>query len=368
MSTTASDGIHDGMVRAEPARQIRSDDPRDRALPDELARRYARQGDRLLFPDGAIAMEDRGTRLVALTENPQVARDMVEIAQARGWTRLSSYGSDVFRGEIARASARWGLDVTNDERAARLPSRRADEGTARVAQSGTQAAPPLPEEQPQGEVPASSSSRTRGRTGPSSRRVGDVIHGRLVEAGTAPYRFDPANARSYYVRIETATGTRDLWGAHLKEALADSWTWPQPGDRVGVQYLGTMKVPAARDAQTDSPARRRNLWRIEKASFYEARERDAQAIRKGELDLSRPESMSPDARSAAAILRAAAVFAADRINATSDRERFVNAVRSTLAVTTERGDWLPALRLRDPTRRTEPRVPTTTPDRSSPTR
>jgi hypothetical protein len=332
------------MVSAAPTRQSVRDGADQRALPAQIEKRYQRDGDRLLFPDGVIAIEDRGLRLVARTENVQVARDLVEIARARGWDRISSRGTDAFRAEVARAAARLRIEVTND-------SRRTSDRSA-VSQELVQ--PPM----------GSTERPSRGKR--NARRVGDMLIGEFVEAGKAPYRFVEGNAASFYVRIATAQGQRDLWGTQLREALSDSWTFPQPGDRIGVQYLGAQML--ATGGRPDDPEpRRRNLWRIEKASFFEERKRDAASIRSGGPDVSAPESLSPNAREVAAILRAANLFAASRIASGPDQARFVDAVRGTLASTVQTGGRLPEIKLRDRQRATDS---TRTPDasRSVPTR
>lgn len=327
MSTTDSGSNQEGMVIAQPSRTAAADDARARLVPADVERRYSRDGDRLLFPDGATAIEDRGTRLIARTGNAQVARDMVEIATARGWTRIETRGAQAFRAEIGRAAERRGIDVANDAR----------------PRSPTAAEPPEP-----GSAPHTEQAPGARRPG---RHVGDLLTGEFLEAGKAPYRFTPGNAMSFYVRIGTASGQRDLWGTQLREALTDSWTFPQPGDRIGVQYLGTQTLRGGAAAPGEA-TRRRNLWRIEKLSFFEERKRDAATIRAGGPDLSRPEALSPSVREVAAILRAANVFAASRIPQGADRGRFVEAVRGTLASTLEQGRRLPEVRLRDRTRDT----------------
>ena len=177
--------------------------------------------------------------------------------------------------------------------------------------------------------------------------------GEFLEAGKAPYRFKPENPSSFYVRIATERGPREVWGAQLREALSDSWTFPQPGDRIGVQFLGTQKLERGDDRSAADP-RTRNLWRIEKASFFEERKRDAASIRRGGPDLSAPEAMTPNAREVAAILRAANLFAAQRLARSDDRERFIESVRGTLATTLEAGGRLPSIRLRDRQQQAEP--------------
>jgi len=40
-----------------------------------------------------------------------------------------------------------------------------------------------------------------------------------VNHGAAPYQHNPHNAMSYFVRIETPSGEREIWGVDLQRAL-----------------------------------------------------------------------------------------------------------------------------------------------------
>ena len=177
---------------------------------------------------------------------------------------------------------------------------------------------------------------------------GDVLTGRLVAAGSAPYRFEPGARRSFYVRIETTAGTRDLWGADLERALAQSSTRPGPGDEVGIQFRGSKVVNVPVQARTDptDPPRTKNLWRIESRAFFEERRAAAQALRERTPEYQREPARPGPMLDALVILRAAELFAQSRIEHPADRIRFESAIRQTLATTIELGDRIPAIRIR----------------------
>ncbi len=341
-----SDGntVHDG-IQAQ-ARKTDSATPGlERAIPAALETRYLRDANRLLFPDRAPAIEDRGERLIALTGNSQVAADLAEIAQSRGWSRISSHGSEPFRQEIRRAAGRLGIEVVNDPQARAVASRRPEAQETPTVEIPHGA--PAGSASPNRADPLRQARTSQLRTA-STRRSGDTITGRLVESGEAPYRFDPSNTRSFYVRVQTASGVRDIWGAELRRALSESPDVPKPGDSIAVRFLGT--APSSRGgAVTDgrsTPARARNLWQIERTEVLERRWAEAASIRSTRGSTIPGSDRAAVLRDASAILQAAELFASSRITAASDRGRFVEAVRQTLAATVERGDRIPAVRLR----------------------
>ena len=55
-----------------------------RAIPEAIINRFLRVDDKFYFPDRSLAFVDRGTSLKAASENHEVVRSLVAIAQARG--------------------------------------------------------------------------------------------------------------------------------------------------------------------------------------------------------------------------------------------------------------------------------------------
>src|SRR5579864_6811277 len=71
----------------------------ERAVPEEVRRRFVQVKNRYYFPDGARAFTDRGTRLTTLSENTEVVRSLIQIAEARGWGEVTVRGTERFRKE-----------------------------------------------------------------------------------------------------------------------------------------------------------------------------------------------------------------------------------------------------------------------------
>lgn len=87
-------------------------------IPERLRRRYyldERGGAGLgFYVDAKIeapSFRDRGRQLVSARTDPNAIRDMVSIAQHRGWTVITARGSADFRREAWLAGRRLGLEV-----------------------------------------------------------------------------------------------------------------------------------------------------------------------------------------------------------------------------------------------------------------
>jgi hypothetical protein len=82
-----------------------------RAIPEAIIHRFLRVDDEFYFPDRSLAFVDRGTSLKAASENQEVVRSLVAIAQARGWEAIRVNGTESFRRLVWREATRQGLPV-----------------------------------------------------------------------------------------------------------------------------------------------------------------------------------------------------------------------------------------------------------------
>src|ERR1700728_3726504 len=198
---------------------------RDRAVPEEVRRRFVQVKNRYYFPDGARAFTDRGTRLTTSSENTEVVRSLIQIAEARGWTEVTVRGTERFRKEAWLAARLAGLDVRGYR-----PSEFEQGHLVRTL--GRQGVAPAIDSVAAGDrpTPAEPDART-----PEKR--GGLLTGRLVDHGPAPYRHDPHEPMSYFVKLETGRGDRTLWGVDLERAFRQSLTQPQVGDEVGLRSV-----------------------------------------------------------------------------------------------------------------------------------
>jgi hypothetical protein len=325
-----------------------------RAMPDEIRERFIGIGVKYYFPDGAPAFTDHGAKLTTRSENTEVIRSLVAIAQAREWGEIKVTGTERFRKEAWFAARIVGLEVQGyepsefeQERVVRAIARRAAAGAARQP-PGSIAERPVPRDS---EVLRSEES------GP--------IVGRLVDHGRAPYRHDPKASSSYYVRIETERGDREVWGVDLERAFRESLSRPTLGDEVTVRAYGrdavTVKTP-----EGEVPAHR-NRWIVERGDFLAERAAAAQVFRDPDVNPAQAVEEHPELQGSYLQLQAAKLGAERDIRDPQDRERFVARARAAIAEAIERGEPLEPVRIRErrvkASKAEKARVPEETPTR-----
>ena len=174
-----------------------------------------------------------------------------------------------------------------------------------------------------------------------------------MDHGPAPYRHDPHEPMSYFVKLETARGDRTIWGIDLERAFKESLTNPEAGDEVGLRAARqeAVKVRSQKRGEAGELIERdlethRNRWIIEKQAFFEARADAARTVRDVSIDPKQAVKNHPELVGTYLQVRAAEL-AAKQFRDPQDRERFVQQVRSALADTVARGEPLPPVRLRE---------------------
>ncbi len=326
-------------------------------VPDDVRRRFVQVGRTYYFPDGARAFTDRGKRLTTPSENTEVIRSLVTIAQARGWHDITVSGTERFRKEAWFAAKLADLTVRGykasefeNEHLARLMARKgsaqndATEG-ARSSSAGDPAATRAKERPPA----ASGNVRDAARD-----HRGSLIVGRLADHGRATYLHNPREPMSYFVKLETARGERTIWGVDLGRAFRESLTKPQPGDDIGLRAVRQDPV-TVKTQQRDADGRvlgqkdlttHRNRWIVEKRVFFEERKAAALALRDPNVEPKRAVLDHPALVGTYLSLRAAEL-AAKQFRDPQDQQRFVVLVRNALADSVARGEPLPPVRLRE---------------------
>ncbi len=337
------------------------------ALPQSVRERFVQDRRRFYFPDGTEAFRDRGRRLTTGSENTEVVRSLIEIAQVRGWGEIVVEGTERFRREAWRQARLADLEVrgyrpTDAERAmlVRALGRKSDgrqleldvtdHGGGRPQGAGEARTAPAQVEE--ASRPGSSGARSA------------LLVGTLLDHGRESYRFDPKEDPSYFVRIKTAEGPRTIWGKDLERAMTHSLTQPQIGEEVGLRRVGAEKVTIRRrerDADGQVIAERalgaeRHRWAVEKREFFEERAAAAAIVRDPTVNRRAAAGAHPELVGTFLQLRAAEL-AARRLRDPQDQERFVTLVRGALADAVERGEPLQPVRLRTRPARTVGRAP-----------
>jgi hypothetical protein len=202
--------------------------------------------------------------------------------------------------------------------------------------------------------PSGSSSR---RPDLSRRRGEELIVGRLVAHGAAPYQYRNEEGPSYFVKLLTSQGPRTLWGKDLERALREAKTQPQAGDLIGTRRQAREAVTLTqqtRDEQgnviaSSQRVAHRSLWVIEKVTYFAERSRLARRVREDQTYDKTTIKQHPELRSSFLSVRAAEEFAKAKIVSPEDRQRFLELIRGALSTSIHEGAPLPNVRLRDRT-------------------
>ncbi|MFT3906785.1 MAG: hypothetical protein QM718_10815 [Steroidobacteraceae bacterium] len=316
------------------------------SVPEHIQRRFVQVGKKYYFPDGARAFTDRGRRLTTPSENTEVIRSLVTIAQARGWNEIVVRGTDQFRREAWFAARMMGLAVRG--------YRPSEVEQARLVR--TLAGRPAAGEQKSAEAKPPPDKARSSRQRPAGNPNTDLIVGRLLAHGAAPFQQDPHESMSYFAKIQTPKGERVVWGVDLERAFAESLTRPQVGDEIGLRFVDRRQVTvktAKRDGagkvvgETDLDTHR-NRWVVEKREFFERRTAAAEAVRDTQVDPHEAVKNHPELVGTYLQIRAAEL-AAKNIKDPKDRERFVATVRSALADSVARGEPPARVKMRERT-------------------
>lgn len=351
--------------KSRPATRPKQSEAKE-AVPEDVRCRFVQIKDDYFFPDGAKAFTDRGDRLTTQSENSEVVRSLITIAQSRGWGEVRVRGSERFRREAWAAAQAAGLEIRgykpSEFEQSRLARNLAQRSVRKSAPIGESSSRP----EPRVDVGTPTNSRTR------DAKPRGLLIGTLVEHGRAPYRHDTKEAMSYYAKIETASGERTLWGVDLERAFKESLTKPAAGDLVGLRAARQEPVTVKareRDAEGRVVRERdldtmRNRWIVEKREFFQERAAAAQTLRDRSIDPKQGARKHPELLGTYLQMHAAEI-AAKQIRDPEDQKRFVEKVREALAISVARGDPLPPVRLKERERKQEAGARNPAPSRSS---
>ena len=318
-------------------------------MPAEVRDHFVVVKNKYYFHDGTRAFTDRGTRLTTASENTEVIRSLIQIAEARGWSEITVRGTERFRKEAWFAAQLAGLDVRGYR-----PSEFEHGRLARtVARQG-----PAPTED--SVTPGSRSPPPAVDSGPSPRD--ELLTGRLVDHGRATYRHDPRQPMSYFVKLETERGDRTIWGIDLERAVKESLTRPDIGDEVGLRAIRQETVTVRKQERDEAGQvidreleTHRNRWILERRGFFDGRAEAAQIVRDTSLNPKEVARKHPELVGTLLELHLAKL-AAQKLHP-EDRERFVATHRSGLAERIARGEPLPVVRLRERAPERAPKPP-----------
>src|SRR5579859_512869 len=238
-------------------------------VPDSVQERFIQIGNNFYFPDGAEAFSRQEKGLTTRSENAIVIQSMVAIAREENATGVIQVGgSDFFKKEAWFAASLVGLEVQGYE-----PTEFERERLVRAMAARRGA----PAEKEQAAVGEGRAAALKDRPVEKPLSTDELITGRLVDHGLAPYQHNPKERPSYFVRIETERGDRDIWGVDLERAFRHSLSNPGIGDEIGIRVLG--KEPVTVIAEGRELDAHRNQWSVERREFLDQRKAMAEVFR-----------------------------------------------------------------------------------------
>ena len=201
-----------------------------------------------------------------------------------------------------------------------------------------------------------------------------VFVGRLLAHGRDTYRHDPREQSSYFIRLKTDDGERDIWGVDLERAVRHSLSNAKIGDEVTVRAVNreAVTVPKPeRDLEGNvigqkAMAAHRNEWIVERTEFLSGREDAARTFRNPKIAPQEAVKRHPELQGSYLKLQAVKLGAERDFKNPEDRERLIARARVLIAQSIERGEPLEPVRLREPVNRKpdQARTPPHEPERS----
>ena len=333
--------------------------PSANVMPPDIWERFIGIGAKYYFPDGTPAFVDRGVKLTTPSENTEVIRSLITIAQARDWQHISVTGTQRFRKEAWFAAQRVGITVRGYK-----PSEIEQAQLVRGLAEGRGASGRPEHQNTEGQAPTSARGARPGATPDRARegadlpggRRGTLFVGRLLDHGRDTYRHDPREQSSYFVKLQTPEGEREIWGVDLEHALRDSLSNARVGDDITVRAVSreAVTVPKReRDIEgrvigESSVSTHRNEWIVERTEFLAGRESAARTFRDPKISPQEAVKKHPELQGSYLKLQAVKLGAERDFKNPVDRERLLVRARVLIAQSIERGEPLEPVRLREP--------------------
>ncbi|CAG7857038.1 hypothetical protein MCAMS1_01745 [biofilm metagenome] len=227
-----------------------------KAIPQAIVERYLKVDNKYHFKDKTVAFIDRGDKLKLDTENREVIKDALSIAEARGWETINIDGTKNFKHQVWLQASLKGLTVANY-----TPTElQVAELNSIIAKGHKEPEQPKPE----------------------------GVRGTLLAHGADHYQHNPKNGQSYYVTLDVNGKEVTKWGSDLKRAMHDSQSLPQVGDKVVLKNTGKEEISIPSQAVDgkgnvvdETKTVKKNTWLVEKAQHYDKIHEFAEALRVG---------------------------------------------------------------------------------------
>lgn len=256
--------------RAQPTSN-KLDDEFEYKIPAALTKKYIYHENKFYLRDteNKLAFEVQGTRMATSHNDPDIAKSMVELASSSNWTSITVKGTNEFAREAWLHATLKGMEVKGytpkEEDLARLADLQNTRGTraenpslnsvergrdkevvdeTRTSDSRAKAAEVLKElvKQKGGSDLAADLV--------AKEALKSAYVGKIVEHGKAPYKNNPENEDSYYVKLQTPRGERVLWGVDLGRLAEEDKL--RTGDQIALEALGRKQVTVKEKVRDES--------------------------------------------------------------------------------------------------------------------
>jgi len=252
-------------------------------LMEQVHNQFRVSGSRFHFKDqpNKLAFKDKGERMVSASNDERVAKAMATMAEAKGWKTITVSGHPDFKREVWMEATLRGLDVSGykpTEQELKMMEARREHNLSNVVEKSAER---KSNHQQKAGTERNATEKPIEKAGKAAERV---YEGRIIEHGDAKYNHDPEEKPNYYVKLETPSGEKTVWGIDLKRAMSESKA--QTGDNVKLEFKGkeTVKVEALqRDKEgkvigSKEVETHRNTWEVEKSEKFKVVEAVASAF------------------------------------------------------------------------------------------
>lgn len=322
-------------------------------VPDTIKRRYLTEEPQFapevrFFTDATgkeAAFRDTGDKLLARQTNAEVIKDLVAIAEHRGWTAIDVRGEDAFRREVWMQARAEGLEV----RGYKPTERDLQELDGRLSARDTNSVAPARDRAPQ-DPDAAGRTGGSGEPAPAPKPVQERLDydkgvtGKLLESGQAPYRHRSGQELTPFVRVELTSGRQvEVWGVGLPAALEKSGA--ATGEEITLRRDGVERVIRTLEVrdkvsgelslqQREVP---RNKWTIDADRFRAASPGQA--------------AKDPELNAAQSRLAVVTAIVKDRHADPTVQDRLIAGAKEKIADHIERGARFEAAKVREPSGR-----------------
>ena len=194
------------------------------------------------------AFRDAGGRLSTSETNPNTIRDMIDVAEHRGWRALQVRGTEDFKREVWLEAQSRGVEV----RGFRPNQRDFQELERRTTSKEKGSISPSKAREPTSDRAHSDPPTRSGRVDYESG-----VRGRLIEVGRAPFRGRENASPAPFVRIQPEKGKAvQIWGVALPAAIARAGA--KVGDEITLRREGVDRL-----ADRGGQEHQRNRWVVE---------------------------------------------------------------------------------------------------------